>query len=231
MGSVIDLPTEADPVRLIQGDCLDVMDSLPDEGVYVITDPPYGIALASHGTRFRGMRPIAGDDTTDLGQRVIDECRSRGWPVLAFANPDKPWTGKWRNRLVWNKGEAVGIGGDRATCWKFTWELILCGNFPAVYGKREGAVLNHPVTSKDYDRHPAAKPLSLMRYLIRKLVPSDGLVFDPFAGSGSTLVAALMEGRRAVGVEIDPTHFATARKRIDHALGTGAGSLFAGADL
>jgi len=53
-----------------------------------------------------------------------------------------------------------------------------------------------------------------MQWLIRLVTPTGGLVLDPFCGSGSTGIAALREGRRFVGVELDPDYAAIARRRI-----------------
>jgi DNA modification methylase len=68
--------------------------------------------------------------------------------------------------------------------------------------------------------HPTVKPLALMRWLCRLTkTPTGGVVLDPFAGSGTILLAALLEGRRAVGVEVDPAYFEIARKRLSGAHG------------
>lgn len=63
--------------------------------------------------------------------------------------------------------------------------------------------------------HPAGTPLQLCRWWVRYLCPPGGLVLDPFAGSGTVPVAALREGRRAVGVERLPEYCEIARRRID----------------
>lgn len=62
--------------------------------------------------------------------------------------------------------------------------------------------------------HPTVKPVELMRYLCRMVTPPNGLVLDPFMGSGTTGVAALQEGFAFVGVELDPQHTAIADARI-----------------
>jgi predicted RNA methylase len=62
--------------------------------------------------------------------------------------------------------------------------------------------------------HPTVKPVALMRWLVRMVTPPGGLVLDPFCGSGSTLVAASLEGFSAVGVEREPEYAAIARGRI-----------------
>ncbi len=65
--------------------------------------------------------------------------------------------------------------------------------------------------------HPTVKPLSLMRYLVKLFAPVGGVVLDPFAGSGSTGVAALQEGRSFVGIERDAHNVEIARRRIAEA--------------
>jgi site-specific DNA-methyltransferase (adenine-specific) len=51
--------------------------------------------------------------------------------------------------------------------------------------------------------HPTVKPLDLMRWLVRLVTPPGGTVLDPFAGSGTTLEAALLEGFSAIGIELE----------------------------
>lgn len=62
--------------------------------------------------------------------------------------------------------------------------------------------------------HPTAKPVELMRYLVRLVTPAGGVVLDPFMGSGSTGLAALAEGRRFVGIDKEEKHVAIARTRL-----------------
>jgi DNA modification methylase len=64
--------------------------------------------------------------------------------------------------------------------------------------------------------HPTVKPLELMRWLARLLCPPGGTVLDPFAGSGSTGAAAILEGRRFVGIERDERYVPVACARIAH---------------
>ena len=65
------------------------------------------------------------------------------------------------------------------------------------------------------NHHPTVKPLKLMRYLCRLVTPPNGLVLDPFAGSGSTGVAALQEGFRFLGVERESEYAEIAEKRME----------------
>jgi hypothetical protein len=63
--------------------------------------------------------------------------------------------------------------------------------------------------------HPTVKPLKLMRYLCRLVTPPGGLVLDPFAGSGSTGVAAKQEGFRFVGIEREREYADIAERRME----------------
>jgi DNA modification methylase len=64
------------------------------------------------------------------------------------------------------------------------------------------------------NNHPTVKPIALMRYLCRLVTPPSGTVLDPFMGSGSTGMAAEVEGFNFVGIELDPDYFAIAEQRI-----------------
>lgn len=83
------------------------------------------------------------------------------------------------------------------------------GLFPSA--TREGA---SPAAVRN--PHPTVKPIDLMRWLVRLVCPPDGLVLDPFCGSGTTGAATVLEARRFVGIELDPHHAEVARARITH---------------
>ena len=65
-------------------------------------------------------------------------------------------------------------------------------------------------------KHPTVKPLDLMKYLCRLVTPPGGLILDPFAGSGTTIQAAVEEGFRAVGIELRAEHCEDIRRRMDN---------------
>ena len=68
------------------------------------------------------------------------------------------------------------------------------------------------------NHHPTVKPITLMRYLIRLVTPPDGTVLDPFAGSGTTLVAAILEGHHPIGIELTDDYHPIIHARCQHAI-------------
>jgi DNA modification methylase len=211
---------------LIHGDCLDVLRDLPDASVdAVITDPPYGINLRNHGggsVRTARTWKVVGDNSQDVAMAVAHWANDAKVCSAFFSSPYNPLPGKWRNILVWDKGPAVGAGGDRATCWKRTFELIYVRHNRPLNGKREPAVLQFwvsPNFRKDCRYHPMQKPVPLMCYLIEKLTQPGDTVVDPFMGSGTTGVACIQTGRKFIGIEIDSAYCNIARERIAEAEG------------
>ena len=65
------------------------------------------------------------------------------------------------------------------------------------------------------NNHPTVKPIELMKYLIKLVTPANGIVLDPFNGSGSTGCAAVELGHEYVGIELDPNYVEIAKKRIE----------------
>ena len=206
-----------DACTIYHGDCREILPLLPVVDL-VLTDPPYGIGL-SNGGRSDGYRSdrdwsIAGDHSQEVGEQVLKEIAAIRLPRIVFASPKKPWSGNWRQFLVWDKGPAVGGGGDIATCWKFTWELIQVADTARLNGSRDSAVLNYWATPADSIDHPAQKPLSLLCYLISKTTTTGHTILDPFMGSGTTLRAAKDLGRRAIGIELEEKYCEIAANRL-----------------
>lgn len=201
---------------LYHGDCRSIVDGLPGVDA-CITDPPYGIGLREHGRKGYDWT-IQGDENQDAGRFILDWAEKSELPTVAFASAKNPFPGLWRQTLIWDKGPAVGGGGDIATCWKFCWDFIHVARTGRLNGKRDSDVLSFWVTQRDHHYHPNQKPLSLLKYLIEKTTQADDTILDPFMGSGSTGVACVQTGRKFVGVEIDETHFETACRRIRRAV-------------
>ena len=94
----------------------------------------------------------------------------------------------------------------------------------ATGGREEGSAgINNPRagagrTAKDgvHNYHPTVKPIALMRYLCKLVTPPNGIVLDPFLGSGTTGIAAVLEEYRFIGIELDEGHMEIAKARIKH---------------
>jgi DNA modification methylase len=206
----------ADGVRLILGDCRDVLPTLGPVDA-VVTDPPYGIALRSGmGGTFGDMR-IEGDETTAARDFVLQW--GKGHPAIVFGAWRIPRPHDTRAVLIWDKGEHTGMG-DLSLPWKPCFEEIyIIGH--GFLGERTSAVMRHmaiagAMTAHGLRNHPTEKPLSLITELVRKC--PGKIILDPFMGSGTTGVGAVKLGRKFIGIEIEPTYFDIACRRISEAL-------------
>ena len=207
------IETLADGVTLYQGDCREVLPTLPRVNA-VVTDPPYGIAHSSnHGASWERTQ-IAGDTDTALRDEVLN-CFEN---VAAFGTWKTPPIRDAKGCLVFDKGPAFGMG-DLAFPWKGSWELIYVRGDIWRGARDEGVLRGHiQVTWESQGRcHPHQKPASLCETLIEKL-PARCTILDPFMGSGTTGVAAVKLGRKFIGIEIEPRYFDIACRRIADAL-------------
>lgn len=201
-----------DAVTLYNGDCLRIAAWLQAD--VLITDPPYGMALRSGRGGHFGTSVIAGDETLEARDSALRAWAGR--PALVFGRWSEARPDGTRMVLTWDKGEHVGMG-DLSTPWKpNTEEVYVIGS--GFTGHRGGSVLRHLAIAgtvgqgaKGTRTHPTEKPVSLMAELIAKTV---GTVADPFAGSGSTLVAAKQLGRKAIGVELEERYCEVIAKRL-----------------
>jgi len=121
-----------------------------------------------------------------------------------------------RNALVWFKGG--GGMGDLRHEYAKDYEVILFGaksRGREIAGKRTGTVIQGHRRVPPSRRHvPFEKPVGLMSELIERHCPPGGLVLDPFLGSGPTLEAAKVTGRRAIGIELDESLCEIAANRL-----------------
>ncbi len=118
--------------------------------------------------------------------------------------------GRWPANLIHDDSdEACGLLKDAARffyCAKASDREILAAEELPLFGESFDAVKNN---------HPTVKPVALMRWLIRLATPPGGVLLDPFAGSGTTGVAAKLEGRKATLIELNERYCETAAKRLE----------------
>lgn len=214
-------------VTLYHGDCADILPRI-ERCDLIVTDPPYGVSYKSNNG---DHAPMAMDGEVDksavlerlsLALRALNRCRH----IYCFGPMDLsslPLCGVVP--LIWDK-EVTGMG-DLTAPWGPAHENITFGvyevsaaNRAKGYGGlsariRKGSVLRcQRGMSSQTKRHPTEKPVSLLRQLIESSSVMGEAVLDPFCGVGSTLVAAKLEGRRAVGIEIEEKFCAIAAERL-----------------
>lgn len=202
---------EDDLVQLWHGDSREVTAWL--EADVLVTDPPYGIPGGRLSRHDGDRRPVHADASwDDLGVR--DEVLAL-WgerPRAVFGTPKQHGLPHRGVPLVWDKGDAPGLGD---LSWPFgaSYELVWVSG-DGWSGKRRGAVIRvvHSSTAATAVGHPTPKPVSLMEVLCSYAPP--GVIADPFAGSGSTLLAAKMLGRQAIGVELEERYCELAARRL-----------------
>lgn len=249
------MPTESEPVVIHCGDCLEVLRELPDGCVdAVITDPPYSSGGMVRGDRTRatqdkykaprgGRDDISPDFTGDTRDQRgyafwsclwLGECqrilKSGGiaiiftdWRQLPTVTDVIQAAGLiWRGIVPWSKpGLRPMSGRFRAECEYVVWG----SNGPMPWDWEAPALPGFFQSMPPRERdHLTQKPIDVMRELV-KICPLGGMVLDPFAGSGTTAVAAQAEGRRAFLIEKEPAYVEICRRRIDEAMGMGKGSL------
>lgn len=186
----------------------------------VLSDPPFGIAYKSGyatDALWSGGRTIANDENCEARDALA--CCFSHLPMLMFGSRKAALPPHHRMTLTWDKGPALGMGDLRLPWKPTTEEIYVMGDASAFVGTRDkGAVVYHPPVqsmAKNGRQHPNEKPVGLLRILLQSL--PAGMTCDPFMGSGSTGVACALEQRPFVGVEIDPTYFEIACKRVEDA--------------
>lgn len=220
------LPTADDPIVVVHGDSLPILKRMADGSIdSIITDPPYaekthaGARSACPGVGLTTKKLIKFDSIDD--DAFLSLCEqavriSRRWVVMtcdwrhaaAAERSDLPVV-----RLgVWIKPDAAPqFTGDRpGTGWEAVIMLHRRGR------KRWNGGGHHAVWTCEVQRgnqHPTQKPLRLVRKWIRLFTDPGETVMDPFAGSGTTGVGAIQEGRLALLIERDADHAAVCRER------------------
>ena len=210
----------------------------------IVTDPPYNSGGASSSARTnqtprqkyqnsdtaKTYPHFGGDQRDQRGfafwcHQWLSECyrvAKEGAPILLFTDwRQLPLTTDvlqaadfiWRGVVAWDK-----TGACRPTRGRFAAqaEFVVWGSkgpMPFERGvKSLPGVFSHVVRQSD-KHHVTGKPTPLMEDLLG-IVPGSGLILDPFAGSGTTGVAAIRRGHRFIGIEREPSYETIARERL-----------------
>lgn len=205
---------------VLQGDCAQVLKFIPSASIdLVVTDPPYGVRYQD-----RGGRTIANDYNLtnvlgafpDIG-RVLKPnsyCISfYGWnKVDAFFDAWMQAGLRPVGHIVWHKSYASRRSFLNA---RHEQAYLLAKGQPEKPLQPLDDV--QPWEYSGNKLHPTQKSVSILRPLIECFSRPDALVLDPFAGSGSTLVAALVSGRRYLGIELESMYCEMMQRRLARA--------------
>jgi hypothetical protein len=195
---------------LYLGDCMDILPTLNliDS---VITDPPYGMSYQSNFRNEKHLK-IENDKDADLANLVIDwSLKNAKHSIYAF--------GRWDNLLDYPKPKSLitwvknnwsmgDLQHEHARQTEVAFFYALKNHkFP---NKRPTDVIFYPRT--DNENHPTEKPVGLMEQFVDW---TEGLILDPFMGSGTTAIACLKRNRKFIGIEFNSKYFDIACKRIE----------------
>lgn len=220
-------------IQIWLGDCREILPMLATDSIdLVLTDPPYGMAYRSN-YRAAQFQPIAGDDQTfDLSEFLPAMLRSLKMSRHLYL------FGRWSMddarvsasaELVWEKGSGGMPNGESPWLQRHEYITFAINRKRSSHKERaqrkdapsrlrRGTVLSFPRLHPTQLRHPAEKPLPLLRELIETSSRFGETVLDPFAGVGSTLEAARLEGRKAIGIEVEEHYCEIAAKSLQQSV-------------
>ena len=185
---------ERDGITIFCGDCRDVLPSLPSVDA-VVTDPPYGIFAC--GGKWGRKDDLQWDKqpARDIDKIVSMGSRAIVWGGNYFTLPPS------RGWLVWYKRDSVPSAADVELAWTSM--------------DMNARLIDHTIAATNGERngHPTQKPLRVMRWTL-SFVASAKTILDPFMGSGTTILAAKLAGKRAIGIEINEDYCRIAVERL-----------------
>ena len=197
-------------------DCLEGIKKIPDnKNIVIITDPPYTINLdlkwLSQIHLRDGKQPNKSDEKIINDDKPLDISHLTKYKRrLIFGFPylyDKDATG-W---IVWDKQPKIAERGIvtpvevASTTLRKGYDIIRV---------MWGGFMRDKMIGEKREIHPTQKPLKLMFRIIQKFTNSEDIIIDPYAGTGSTLVASKQLGRKFIGFEINPDYVEIIKKRL-----------------
>ena len=198
--------TDADAVELaLQGRTADIC----------LTDPPYGLdEKKKSGKNDYGVYKDTLENLISLASGWLPIAREKSAAVVFSPGVTRQWIYPEPNWVIcWFYG-----GGQLRSPWGFNcWQPFLCyGKDPSLKlgkGARPDAVNLNVPANVDID-HPCPKPVKLWQWFLERLTFSpDAVIYEPFSGSGTTIIAAEQNGLAVAAIELDPAYVDVAVKR------------------
>ena len=215
-------------IELLKGDCIEKMKAIPDGSIdVVLTDPPYGMNFQSNRSKLgpRHAKIQQDDSITFEWLEYSYKVLKQSGALITFCNwqTSCQWAEhiqeagfKIKSQVIWNRlHHGMGdLKGAFAPMHDVIWYATK-GRRIFKNGRPKSVIESkRPSPSQDFG-HPTCKPVSLMETLANAVDDgSDGIVLDPFMGSGTTGVAAKNLNRSFVGIELDDNYYNIAKERI-----------------
>ena len=197
--------------QIICGDCLEVMQGIPDNSVdLVLTDPPYGIG-ADKGVGGGINRGRKYKDNWDIRpqKKVFDEILRISKNAIIFGGNFftdlLPVNGHW---IVWDKVGEIKFNNPYSQA-ELAWT-----NYKKNIVKKYVIIQAGFIAKEKKRYHPTQKPVELFGSILNDYTQKNDLILDPFLGSGTTAVACKQLNRRFTGIEISEEYCKIARKRL-----------------
>jgi site-specific DNA-methyltransferase (adenine-specific) len=194
-----------DLVTLYHGDCLEITEWLDAD--VLVTDPPYGVSwkgidnYTSNGFVRNTKSGIANDNSIDVRDMALNLWGAKPGVVFGSWRIDRPKN--TNHRLIWHK-QGQAPGPTKGPFMSQDEEIYIIGKgFISTSPPMRSVIATKENRSLEVARvgHPTPKPVGLMEILIKRC--PLGVLADPFAGSGATLIAARNLGRKSIGVEME----------------------------
>lgn len=195
---------------LYLGDCREIAEATGGGVGAVVTDPPFGMSFRSNHRKAK-HKAIA-NDGDDALLRWAAGLKPRHSAYVFCRWDNLPALPKPQSVVTWVKNNWTGGDLEHEHARQTEVACFYPGPEHRFPRSRPADVVHAAKTGNIH--HPTEKPVDLMSTFVGW---TEGLVLDPFMGSGTTGVACALAGRPFIGVELDPDHFATACKRIEAA--------------
>lgn len=226
--------------EIIQGDCLEVLKTLPDKlAALVVTSPPYNLKKKWWNCGANGcLKDVAKKFTTrwypdevpeneyqDQQRRMIRECL-RIAPCVAYNHKVRyahkrcgrafhpmEWLSEFPLwvEIIWDRGGGITFNSRRPIVAD---ERVFVLGRPRAWHKRGLTTVWRIPPDSGRDAHPCAFPRELVARLILSFTDEGDTIVDPYAGSGTTGAVATAHERNFLGIELDPAYCEIARRRI-----------------
>lgn len=213
---------------IYHGDCLDYIKTMEDATIdLMLTDPPYGMDFKSGWVDKSKIQNDKIQDTIPLFESMLnlvkpklkDDAHVYIFGNIYYMEDLKPIIDKYlnlHNILIWDR-KIIGMGNLQS--YGSSYDIIyFCSNkkWKNLNGTRERDVLQFERVSPSNLIHPTEKPIDLLEFLIKKSSSENDLVFDPFAGGGSSIVASLNLNRKIKACELEENYIGLIKTRINN---------------